>query len=40
VGHLDVDEAEEELAPSLVKRPLRLPASWKVACGANVAYDQ
>jgi VDE lipocalin domain len=32
VGHLD-----DTAAPS---GSLRLPISWKVACGANVAYDQ
>ena len=32
VGHLD--------DPSAPEGSLRLPLSWKVACGANVAYDQ
>ena len=32
IGHLDDDVA--------VEGSLKLQLSWKVACGANVAYDQ
>jgi hypothetical protein len=36
IGHLD----DEDAAPGIISNDQRGPISWKVACGANVAYDQ